>query len=240
MRLCSGSQWYDRDGTMSKLAEFRRRDGQKTLVSRCAPPLRNMEQQNSARRAPTTRSSGSCLMGRRAEYSPLNTDEANEKVTLKGNGPAGRLGFAPDAPLQPGEGVKLQDFVAFMQSNIYIFRPSGDYWPANRVDARVRAVPLFSINGNPIIDQDTKKQIVSKASNWLAKHAPVEQMTWAPGWPQLIRDKLINNGGWIDRKGVTIFNLYRPPTLVHGDASKAGPWIDHVKKIYPDEADHII
>ena len=65
-------------------------------------------------------------------------------------------------------------------------------------------------------------------------------MTWGPGWPQLIRDKLINNGGWIDRQGVTIFNLYRPPTLIHGDASMAGPWIDHVKKVYPYDADRII
>jgi hypothetical protein len=113
----------------------------------------------------------------------------NGKVTHESNSAAA-------APVQPGsgEGVRLQDFVAFMQSNIYIFTPSGDYWPANRVDARVPSVPLFSSAGKPIIDKETKKQIVSRASNWLAKHAPVEQMTWAPGWPQIIRDKLISDG----------------------------------------------
>ena len=78
------------------------------------------------------------------------------------------------------------------------------------------------------------------ASDWLAKHAPVEQMTWAPGLPQLVRDKLIGDGGWIDRKGVTVLNLYRPPTIELGDAAKAGPWLEHVRRIYPDEADHII
>ena len=36
------------------------------------------------------------------------------------------------------------------------------------------------------------------ASGWLAKYAPVEQMTWALGLPQLVRDKLIGDGGWID------------------------------------------
>jgi hypothetical protein len=169
----------------------------------------------------------------------LGTTPLNVKLLANANA-ASKISTS-DSDTPPGEeGVRLQDFVAFMQSGIYIFRPSGDYWPAHRVDARVPSVPLVSVNGNPIIDKETKKQIVSKASNWLARHAPVEQMTWAPGWSQLIRNKLISNGGWIDRKDVSVFNLYRPPTLVHGDASLAGPWIDHLRKIYPDEADHII
>src|SRR5262249_32858002 len=41
-------------------------------------------------------------------------------------------------------------------------------------------------------------------------------------------------------KGVTCFNLYRAPTIAPGDASKAGPWLSHVHKIYPEEADHVI
>ena len=44
----------------------------------------------------------------------------------------------------------------------------------------------------------------------------------------LIHDRLIAEGGWIERQGVTVFNLYRPPTIEHGDAAKAGPWLDHV------------
>ena len=52
-----------------------------------------------------------------------------------------------------GEGVRLKDFVALMQSSLYIFMPSGDHWPAGRVDARIPAVPLVSMNGNPIIDR---------------------------------------------------------------------------------------
>ena len=39
---------------------------------------------------------------------------------------------------------------------------------------------------------------------------------------------------------MTCFNLYRPPTLALGDAAEAGPWIKHIHKIYPDDADHII
>ena len=136
--------------------------------------------------------------------------------------------------------VRLEDFVAYMQSHDYIYMPAGDFWPAARVDARLPPVKLFDKSGNPIIDQRTGTQKKILASRWLAKYAPVEQMTWAPGLPQLVRDKLIGDGGWIDRKGATVLNLYRPPTIALGDPSKAGPWLDHVRRIYPDEADHII
>ena len=136
--------------------------------------------------------------------------------------------------------VRLEDFRAYMQSHDYIYTPAGDFWPAARVNARLPPVKLFDKSGNPIIDQRTGDQKKMWASNWLAKYAPVEQMTWAPGLPQLVRDKLIGDGGWIDRKGVTVFNLYRPPMIVLGDPSKAGPWLDHVRRIYPDEADHSI
>ena len=38
-------------------------------------------------------------------------------------------------------------------------------------------------------------------------------MTWAPGKSVLIRDRLISDGGWIDRPGCTIFNVYKPPVI---------------------------
>ena len=67
----------------------------------------------------------------------------------------------------------------------------------------------------------------------------VEQMTWAPGEPMLIEDRLIADGGWIERPGCTVFNLYRPPAIVPR-AGDVAPWLDHVRKVYPDEADHIV
>ena len=65
-------------------------------------------------------------------------------------------------------------------------------------------------------------------------------MTWAPGLPQLIRDRLVSDGGWTERQGVTVLNLYRPPRPVQGDPAEAELWIDHIQTIYPDEGDHII
>ena len=77
------------------------------------------------------------------------------------------------------------------------------------------------------------------ATTWLDQNRAVEQMTWCPGEPMLIRDRLVVDGGWINRKDVTCFNLYRPPRLELGDASKVEPWLEHIRKIFPDDIDHI-
>jgi hypothetical protein len=39
---------------------------------------------------------------------------------------------------------------------------------------------------------------------------------------------------------VTTFNLYRPPKPQTGDPTKAAMWIDHVRKVFGNEADRII
>jgi Family of unknown function (DUF5906) len=51
---------------------------------------------------------------------------------------------------------------------------------------------------------------------------------------------LISGGGWIERKGVSCFNLYRPPTIKHGDAAQAGPWLEHARKVFGEDAPHIL
>ena len=66
-------------------------------------------------------------------------------------------------------------------------------------------------------------------------------MTWYPGEPPLIPDKLfIAAGGWIERAGVTSLNHYRAPLIEPGNAAEADMWLDHVHKVYPDDAEHII
>jgi Family of unknown function (DUF5906) len=98
---------------------------------------------------------------------------------------------------------------------------------------------MTTSNGKPALDSKGKERRRS-ASAWLDQHKAVEQMTWAPGLPTLIKDRLIAEGGWIERGGVTVFNLYRPPILVPHNAAGATPWLDHVRHVYPDDADHII
>jgi hypothetical protein len=109
--------------------------------------------------------------------------------------------------------VRLEDFVAYMQSHAYIFMPSGDFWPGSRVDARLPPVKLVARNGQPILDPKTGEQKQMPASAWLAKQAPIEQITWAPGLPRIVRHQLTREGGWFERKNATVLNLYRPPCV---------------------------
>jgi hypothetical protein len=114
-----------------------------------------------------------------------------------------------DGKAWQADGVSIDDFRAFMPAHSYIYIPTRDMWPASSVNARVP--PVIESEGKPVAP-----------STWLDRHRPVEQMTWAPGLPMLITDRLVADGGWIDHTGVTCFNLYRPPTIIPGDANKAG------------------
>jgi hypothetical protein len=128
--------------------------------------------------------------------------------------------------INSNRGVQLEDFFAYMPQHCYIFAPSRELWPAASVNARL--APIIGPDGKPI-----------RPAAWVDSNAPVEQMTWAPGLPMLIRDRLISDGGWIERPGCAVFNLYRPP----GIAPKAGdvtPWLDLVEKVFPDQAGNIV
>src|SRR5262249_40921805 len=92
----------------------------------------------------------------------------------------------------------------------------------------------------PKLDKNGE-QIKLPASVWLDQRRPVEQLTWAPGQPKLIKGRLLIEGGWVTRSDVAGFNLYLPPTITLGDAKKAKPWLRHVIKVYGKaDARHII
>jgi hypothetical protein len=124
--------------------------------------------------------------------------------------------------------VSLDDFHSYMPMHSYIFAPTGEMWPSASVNSRL-----------PPVDDGSGRKPVAAAA-WLDRNKPVEQMTWAPGEPKIIRNRLISLGGRIERDGTACFNLYRPPSLKLGDPRGAGRWIDHLRMIYLDEADHII
>jgi hypothetical protein len=136
-------------------------------------------------------------------------------------------------------GVTLNDFYALMPMHAYLFEPTRDLWPASSVNARIGSVPIVDKKGNPVLDVGGQPKKV-KASAWLDRHRPVEQMTWDPGSPSLIRDRLVSDGGWIERPGCTTFNLYRPPQIEPGEACQAGPWLEHLARVYPHDSTHIL
>jgi len=122
--------------------------------------------------------------------------------------------------------LSLEDFYAYMPAHNYIFIPTRELWPAGSVNGRVASV------------EGAGGKIMPAA--WLDQNRPVEQMIWHPEEPQIVEDRVLDAAGWVEHIGARVFNVYRPPNIVGGDPSKATPWIDHVYRIYPDAAWHII
>jgi hypothetical protein len=147
---------------------------------------------------------------------------------MKGHQPA-------DEPV----GVDLDDFYAYMPRHNYIYIPTREMWPASSVNARIAPIPIVDSEAKPVLD-DRDKQKTTPAATWLDRNRPVEQMTWAPGEPELILGRHIAEGGWIERDGVACFNLYRPPTIIRGKANQASPWLDHIATIYGRDGDHVV
>jgi hypothetical protein len=149
-------------------------------------------------------------------------------------------GFPNMDAAKEAAGISLNDFRAYMPMHNYIYVPTRALWPAASVNSRLPAIKLTNAKGEPTLDGNGKQVTLSPAG-WLDKHRPVEQMTWAPGLPEVIEDRLILDGGWTPKLGAAVFNLYMPPKAQpEGDPSKADKWLNHLRSVYPDDADHIL
>jgi hypothetical protein len=127
--------------------------------------------------------------------------------------------------------IGLEDFYAVPGSNQFMFMPTRELWPKESVDGILPMVQMpYKRNG---------KFVMLKPSAWLKQFRRVEQITWAPGLSEIIEDKLISDGGWKTRQGAHALNLYHPPTITYGDAALATPWIEHLKTLYPEDAEDI-
>jgi hypothetical protein len=177
--------------------------------------------------------------GWRDEYDVIVTKRLGETLSFKKE----RKAKSPKNQAAPNEKLKaisLQDFVSHLPGSgiTYVYLPTMEHWSAAAVDTQLQSMPLLKKNGNPVLDKDGKPKKIS-ASSWLDKNRPVQQMTWTPAEPMLIVDKLIADGGWLDKPKATCLNLYRPPRIKPGDATKAGPWVELVQKIYPEDHAHL-
>lgn len=66
----------------------------------------------------------------------------------------------------------------------------------------------------------------------------VEGSTWWPGHPEIVRDWFVDGNGFYKAPGRRIFNQYRAPPELTGDAEQAAPWVEHVRKLWPDPKEH--
>jgi len=121
------------------------------------------------------------------------------------------------------EGVSLSDFYAVLPLHQYLFVPTRALWPAETINS------LFG-----------EKDDDEPPSTTLDKSRGVHAMTWAPGLPLIVKNKLVCDAGWIDRKDCRTLNLYRPPAIGPGDANDVEPWLNLVRKIYPANYERIL
>src|SRR5687767_8791340 len=120
--------------------------------------------------------------------------------------------------------VGFDDFHAYLPEHRYIFVPTRDLWPAQSVNVRC-STPRRQ-DGQPVSKMVPRKgpggvtmlvPVPMSPSEYLDEYRSVDQMTWAPGEPLLIENRLVSGGGWIERSETKAFNLYRGPTIKHGD-----------------------
>src|SRR5215471_15265421 len=136
--------------------------------------------------------------------------------------------------------VTIDDFVAYLPRHLYIFTVCPEIWLGARRQCLLAASASVHPSGQPKRDMNGNL-VYQAATKWLDKNRGVEQATWCPGQPMLIKDRVVVDGGWIEREGVTTFNWYRPPRIALGDATKAGRWIEHVHNVlHADDAKHCI
>jgi hypothetical protein len=141
-------------------------------------------------------------------------------------------------PSSPGDKLTIDDFVAYLPMHSYVFIPCREPWMGAGVNACLPNIPVLTKSGQPKLRGG--KPVIIKPTEWLDRNRAVQQLIWCPGEPTLIADRLVVDGGFIERKGVRIFNMYRPPRIALGDANQAEPWVAHARKIFPREAEHCL
>jgi hypothetical protein len=141
------------------------------------------------------------------------------------------------------DGPCLRDFFAYMPLHQYYYAPARRLWPAASVNSRFPAMALLDNEGKLVMSEgDKPKPVTISAATWLDQNRPVEEMTWSPGDPMLVHDRLmVADAGWVTALGNTTFNLYLPPIIQPGDPHKALRWLKLVCKLFGKKnARHII
>lgn len=79
----------------------------------------------------------------------------------------------------------------------------------------------------------------SAAINNIDTGLTVEGSTWWPGRPRFIENYVVTDRGAIPVKGAVCYNLYVPPSRDDlRNNQNPDKWIDHVKFLWPDPAEH--
>jgi hypothetical protein len=145
------------------------------------------------------------------------------------------LGIPPATPANQG-GKKIHDFMAVRPTGKFLHLPTMLEWSRAEVDAHVpRTEWPIGGDGNQV-----------PPSHWLATtegQPAITQYAWLPGEATpIIYDSITREGKLIPYQDSNILNLWRPIELppLRGGIFDAEPWLDHLKRLYPEEWLHIV
>jgi hypothetical protein len=148
-----------------------------------------------------------------------------------------RAWFASDADLADDHGrdhappQSVEDYVYLKNENEYLYLANNDTCTAVGVDASVPGVAF-----DPERPQDK-----TPASTLIRQKYRIDSRTWHPAEPRIIRGRTITNGGWVDKHDCTTLNEYRAPVPKEGGVpAKAKPWLDLIRKLYPENVEHLL
>lgn len=138
------------------------------------------------------------------------------------------LGTLPDHPeLTAPQADAISRFWAHLPSGKILEETSRTFYIAGSVDKHVGRIKDYMKTGPGV-----------QASTWLSQHRYVDSVGWDPDKPMIVEDRIFVDE-WIPAPGKRTFNLYLPSAIVpvEGDASA---WLNHIKTLYPNEAEHIL
>ena len=188
---------------------------------------------------------------------PLSAEEVETIAHQAGQYPPGIEEREPPPPPLPGEAVeseqegppseteaaemkkeggdtfsggktRLDAFIAFPPENRFLHMPTGVWWTKDGVNAHLKPVP---IGANSEV----------KAATWLMRNRAVQQVSWLPGQPRIVRDRGFDSSGqWQTMPGHRILNTWQPATPLPGEARLATPWLDHLQELYPEHWEHLL
>lgn len=99
---------------------------------------------------------------------------------------------------------------------------------------------LFVLDGNLWSGPAVENALGKGAAKWIKKNQSVASLTWAPGEPELVLDRVVNEGGWVRKGKAHTLNLYLPGIIRKGDPEKAGRWVELIHKVFPGEAEELL
>jgi hypothetical protein len=145
----------------------------------------------------------------------------------------------PSAPASLKGTVTDEDFLVYGPSRSCIYLPCRTPWPNASVNEWLPWTPKLDPKGNPV--KKRGKVVMQSPMERLLETRRGHAMSWSPGDPEFIHDRLPVDAGWVTKAGAITFNSYRPPVIQPGNGAGAQRWVDHWYALYPDsEAAHVI